>query len=171
MNSSVLVLNASYEPINICMPRRAIVLVLKGVATCEELTPHYFHAPSRKIRVPSVIRLLHYIKIPRMREKHPTKKNVLVRDKNTCQYCGKKFPAADLTLDHVIPKSRGGKTRWDNLVACCKRCNTRKGDQTPHEARLSLLKTPKEPRYPYHIHLFRSRGSIREGWRKYLYYH
>ncbi len=171
MNSSVLVLNATYEPINICVARRAIVLILKGVAMCEEATPHYFHGPTLRVRVPSVIRLLHYIKVPRMREKPPTKKNILVRDKNTCQYCGHRFHAADLTLDHVIPKSRGGKTRWENLVACCKKCNTRKGNRSLSEAGLNLLKAPKEPRYPYHIHLFRSRGVSHRGWRKYLFYH
>lgn len=171
MNSSVLVLNATYEPINICMPRRAIVLILKGAATCEEETPHYFHAPSLRIRVPSVIRLLHYIKIPRMREKPPTKKNVLIRDKNSCQYCGGRFPSADLTLDHVIPRSKGGKTRWDNLVACCQTCNVRKGDLSPSKAGMTLMKLPREPRYPGHIHHFRSRGGTREGWRKYLFFH
>lgn len=171
MNSSVLVLNASYEPINICMARRAIVLISKGVATCEEATPHYFHSPSLRISVPSVIRLLHYIKVPRMKEKHPTKKNILIRDKNTCQYCGRRSNPADLTLDHVIPKSRGGETRWDNLVACCKTCNTRKGGHSPAEAGMALLKGPGEPKYPYHVHLCRSRGVLGEGWRKYLYYH
>jgi len=171
MNSSVLVLNATYEPINICVAQRAIVLILKGVATCEEAAPHYFHTPSFKIPVPSVIRLLHYIKIPHMREKPPTKKNVLIRDKNTCQYCGHRFPAQDLTLDHVIPRSKGGQTRWENLVACCRLCNTRKGDLSASKAGMTLLKTPREPRYPYHIHLFRSRGRAREGWRKYLFFH
>lgn len=171
MNSSVLVLNATYEPINICVARRAIVLILKGHATCEEETPHYYRAPSLRIPVPSVIRLLHYIRVPRMRERPPTKKNVLIRDKNCCQYCGQGFQSLELTLDHVVPKSRGGKTRWENLVTCCKRCNTRKGDLSPAKAGLSLLKKPKEPRYPHPIHLFRSRGVAREGWRKYLFYH
>ena len=171
MNSSVLVLNATYEPINICMARRAIVLVLNGVATCEEFTSAYFHSPSTRVRIPSVIRLMHYIRVPRMRDKSPTKKNVLIRDKHTCQYCGRRFPSSELTLDHVIPKARGGRTRWDNLVACCRRCNARKGGRSPEEARMTLRKAPREPRYPYHIHLVQSREHVRDGWRKYLFHH
>jgi 5-methylcytosine-specific restriction endonuclease McrA len=169
MNASVLVLNATYEPINICVAQRAIVLILKGLATSEEETPHYFHSPSFKIRIPSVIRLLHYIKIPRMRDKPPTKKNILIRDKYTCQYCGKKYKAMELTLDHVIPKSRGGHTRWENLVTCCKTCNTRKGDLSLSRAGMTLLKSPREPRYHFQIHFFQSIGTSRTGWRKYLF--
>ncbi len=170
MNSNVLVLNASYEPINICMARRAVVLVLKGVAICEEASPHYLHSPTRKIPIPSVIRLRHYIKVPRIREKRPTKKNVLIRDRNACQYCGKKASPSELTLDHITPRSRGGKTRWENLVACCRRCNSRKGDQAMTDAGMSLLKRPREPVHPFQLHLFRARGNVRKRWRKYLYY-
>src|SRR6267378_6011910 len=122
----VLVLNASYEPINVCAARRAIVLVLKGVAMTEEENGHFLHAARLAIRVPSVIRLLEYRRIPHQ-TRALSRKNILLRDRNTCQYCGEVLPSGELTLDHVIPRSRGGLSTWENLVACCHSCNRRKG--------------------------------------------
>src|SRR5579862_692685 len=112
----VLVLNASYEPINICAARRALVLVLKGVAMTEEEHGHAMHSQRMALRLPSVIRLLEYRRIPHQ-TRALSRKNILLRDRNTCQYCGEASPAAELTLDHVIPRSRGGSSTWENLVA------------------------------------------------------
>ncbi len=109
MHSPVLVLNASYEPINICAARRAIVLVLKGVAATEEINGHYMHSSRVTMRVPSVIRLLEYRRIPHQ-TRALSRKNILLRDRNACQYCGVVLPAVDLTLDHVLPRSRGGQS-------------------------------------------------------------
>src|SRR3954465_3529413 len=124
LHAPVLVLNTSYEPINVCAARRAIVLVLKGVAMTEEENGHFLHSARFSMRVPSVIRLLEYRRIPHQ-TRALSRKNILLRDRNTCQYCGQTFNSADLTLDHVIPRSRGGTSSWENLVACCHPCNRR----------------------------------------------
>src|SRR6185436_1774352 len=142
MNSRVLVLNASFEPINVCTARRAVVLILKGVAHAEESSPQWLHSSRFSMPLPSVIRLVEYIHIP-FERKSLSRKNILLRDHNTCQYCGHVFNPAELTLDHVMPRSRGGHSNWDNLVACCKRCNNRKGNATPEEAHMRLIKRPQ----------------------------
>ena len=114
----VLVLNASYEPINICGARRALVLVLKGIARTEEEHGVLLHAQRSRMAMPSVIRLLEYRRIPHQ-TRALSRKNILLRDRNTCQYCAVILPPNELTLDHVVPRSRGGNSTWENLVACC----------------------------------------------------
>jgi len=138
MRAPVLVLNASYEPINVCAARRAIVLVLKGVATTEEVNGHVLHSARVALRVPSVIRLLEYRRIPHQ-TRALSRKNILLRDRNTCQYCGALMSSGELTLDHVVPRSRGGASTWENLVACCHLCNRRKGNRLPAEASMKLI--------------------------------
>src|SRR5579885_3406621 len=166
----VLVLNASYEPINICGARRALVLVLKGIARTEEEHGLTLHAQRSRIAMPSVIRLLEYRRIPHQ-TRALSRKNILLRDRNTCQYCGEPFQPSDLTLDHVIPRSRGGASTWENLVACCHSCNRRKGNQLLHE--LEDMKLLREPR-PFTLHtsrhIMRMIGHSDVKWRKYLYY-
>ena len=115
LQKPVLVLNASYEPINICAARRAMVLVLKGVAAAEEESMHMVHSSRRVLRLPSVIRLLEYRRIPHQ-TRALSRKNILMRDRFVCQYCQRSLAAAELTLDHVIPRSRSGETAWENLV-------------------------------------------------------
>ena len=107
LQKPVLVLNASYEPINVCAARRALVLVLKGVAAAEEESTHAVHSARRSVRLPSVIRLLEYRRIPHQ-TRALSRKNILLRDRNTCQYCGTVLASGELTLDHVVPRSRGG---------------------------------------------------------------
>src|SRR5438093_6126852 len=121
LHAPVLVLNASYEPINVCAARRAIVLVLKGVAMAEEENGHFLHAARLALRVPSVIRLLEYRRIPHQ-TRALSRKNILLRDRNTCQYCAEVLPSSELTLDPVVPRSRGGASTWGNLVASCHLC-------------------------------------------------
>src|SRR5688572_32784598 len=142
MNSRVLVLNASFEPINVCTARRAVVLILKGVANAEESSAQWLHSSRFSMPMPSVIRLMEYIHIP-FERKSLSRKNILLRDHNTCQYCGRQHAPSELTLDHVQPRSRGGESSWDNLVACCKRCNHRKGNRTPEESGMHLLRRPR----------------------------
>ena len=134
--------NASYEPINVCAARRALVLVLKGVAMTEEENGHFLHAARVAMRVPSVIRLLEYRRIPHQ-SRALSRKNILLRDRNTCQYCATVLPSGELTLDHVIPRSRGGSSTWENLVACCHSCNRRKGNQFATEAGMKLMREPR----------------------------
>src|SRR5436309_14279871 len=132
LHRPVLVLNSSYEPINVCAARRALVLVLKGVAAAEEHGAAQVHSARHSITVPSVIRLLEYRRIPHQ-TRALSRKNLLIRDRNTCQYCEVVLTAAELTLDHVVPRSRGGLSTWENLVACCRECNRRKGNHMLHE--------------------------------------
>jgi 5-methylcytosine-specific restriction endonuclease McrA len=169
MNGRVLVLNSTYEPINVCTTRRAIVLILKGVARTEERHESQLHSARATIPMPSVIRLTDYVHIPYER-KSLSRKNILLRDHYTCQYCGKVFNPSDLTLDHVIPKSRGGSSNWDNLVACCKRCNNRKGNAMPEEAGMKLIKRPQSFSLHVNRQIMRYLGRTDAAWRKYLYY-
>src|ERR1700738_5096816 len=143
LHKPVLVLNASYEPINICAARRALVLVLKGVAAAEEESLHAIHSARAAVRLPSVIRLLEYRRIPHQ-TRALSRKNILMRDRYTCQYCHKALPSNELTLDHVIPRSRAGETTWENLVACCHHCNNRKGNRTPEEAGMKPAQPPRQ---------------------------
>ncbi len=169
MQEPVLVLNATFEPINVTAVRRALVLLIKGVAQAEELNISEVHSTSRTIKVPSVIRLLAYRHIPQQ-TRALSRKNILLRDHNTCQFCSRTFPAGELTLDHVMPRSRGGRSSWENLVACCYSCNNRKGDRTPEEAGLKLTRRPR----PFTLHtsrqLMRLIGNKDEKWRKYLFF-
>jgi 5-methylcytosine-specific restriction endonuclease McrA len=169
LHRPVLVLNASYEPVNICAARRAVVLVLKGVASAEENSEHYLHAHRTNIPLPSVIRLLEYRRIPHQ-GRALSRKNILIRDRYTCQYCHQTLSGAELTLDHVIPRSRTGETTWENLVACCHPCNNRKGNRTPEEAGMRLLRVPRPFSLHTSRHLMRLLGKSDERWQKYLFY-
>ena len=169
LQTPVLVLNASFEPINVCAARRALVLLLKGVAAAEEHTREYLHSPSRAVPLPSVIRLLEYRRIPHQ-TRALSRKNILVRDRYTCQYCSRTLPSAELTLDHVTPRSRGGESNWENLVACCHRCNNRKGDRMPEEAGIRLIRHPRPFTLHTSRHIMRMMGRSDEKWRKYLFY-
>lgn len=168
LSKSVLVLNTTYEAINICNAKRAIILLYKGEATTLEYDGDYLHSPTISIRMPSVIKLKNYVKIPH-KKVVLTRKNILIRDKYTCQYCGKKFISSQLTIDHIIPQSRGGQTKWDNVVACCKECNVKKGNKTPWEAGMTLVKKPSAPNYIYFLHIVRHIGDGNKNWMKYLY--
>ena len=137
--SRVLVLNASYEPLNICNWRRAVVLVLKGKADGLEFNGRLVYGD---LRQPTVIRLKHFVRVP-YRDVALTRRNILHRDSYACQYCGR-F-RHELTVDHVMPRSRGGKTVWNNVVAACHTCNRRKGSMTPEEAAMPLARPPRRP--------------------------
>jgi 5-methylcytosine-specific restriction endonuclease McrA len=169
MHAPVLVLNASYEPINVCAARRAIVLVLKGVAMAEEVNGHVLHSARLAFRIPSVIRLLEYRRIPHQ-TRALSRKNILLRDRNTCQYCAATLGSGELTLDHVIPRSRGGASTWENLVACCHVCNRRKGNRLPVEAEMKLMREPKAFNLHTSRHIMRLIGHSDDKWRKYLFY-
>lgn len=169
MTGRVLVLNASYEPINVCTERRAVVMIFKGVARMEEHNGHVLHSPKTRMSAPSVIRLMEYRHIPHER-RSLSRKNILLRDQYMCQYCGKVMSPSELTLDHVMPRSRGGGSTWDNLVACCKRCNHRKGSQTPEESGMKLLKRPRGFSMHMSRQIMRYLGRADETWRRYLYY-
>jgi 5-methylcytosine-specific restriction endonuclease McrA len=169
LHQPVLVLNASFEPINVCAARRALILILKGVASAEEHSYSDVHASTRTLPLPSVIRLLEYRRIPQQ-TRALSRKNILMRDRYTCQYCHRALPSGELTLDHVIPRSRSGGSTWENLVACCHPCNNRKGNRTPDEAGMKLLKSPRPFSLHTSRHLMRMLGHSDVRWRKYLFY-
>ena len=161
--SKVLVLNASYEPLNITSWRRAVVLLLKDKAESLENNGHVVH---RDFALPTVIRLRQYIKIP-YREIPITRKNILERDRHSCQYCSKR--GEQLTLDHIVPKSRGGADSWENLVTACMRCNVRKGNRTPREAEMELLSQPRKPHSSLYFELIKhTRNNANNEWKKYV---
>jgi len=161
----VLVLNASYEPLNVCTVRRGVELVVRGKA--EVILPVdglVWRAEKLKVPVPSVIRLRYYVRVPWL-EVPLNKKNVLRRDNYTCQYCGRRGKV--MTVDHVVPKSRGGKDTWENLVCACPRCNARKGERTPEEAGMRLL---RPPRRPTRLQLLLWEGLPDPRWRQFLFF-
>lgn len=162
--SSVLVLNQNYEPLNVCNVRRAIVLVLRGKAEVIESAREVLHTAYRVFPLPSVIRLINLIRRPRPRVRL-TRKEVFSRDSWTCVYCGR--PTRELTLDHVVPRHRGGLHTWDNLVSACKPCNHRKAGRTPSEAKMALQREPGAPRVSIYYTFFQYLGA-QEEWRKFV---
>lgn len=168
----VLLLNASYEPLSIIPQRRALSLLLRGrvdAATEDELT---IQGISHTLRIPTVIRLRRYINVPR-RGARWTRRGVLQRDGYRCIYCGRQAgesqkgqPLAknDFTVDHIIPRSRGGRNTWGNTACACPVCNHRKGDRTPHEAGMPLRWEPKTPRVGYVV----ASGDVPASWKVYL---
>ena len=166
MAEIVLVLNQNYEPLNVCSWKRAFVLVAVAKAEVLEFGRHAIQTAAATYPRPSVIRLLHLVRRPRSVIKL-TRREVFIRDKYTCQYCGQRV--RDLTVDHVMPKHRGGRHSWDNLVSACKACNHRKGGKTPEEARMALLKPARAPQVPYHYGIYqRANGRIDQGWLKFV---
>jgi len=166
-DSSVLVLNATYEPINVVSIRRAVVLLLKEKAEVVEATERELRSANLRICMPAVIRLVYYVRIPRLLGVPLSRRTVLARDYYTCQYCGATPNKGELTIDHVQPRSKGGETAWDNVVTACRRCNVRKGNRTLAEAGLTLRRKPARPRYIAFAVLAQSTQN--ELWQKYMF--
>lgn len=146
MSKQVLVLNASYEPLSLVSVRRAVVLLLREKAELLEVTEQLLRSSRRAIPVPLVIRLVHFVRLPH-RKVPATRAAVMLRDAYTCQYCGATPGRQLLTVDHVVPRSRGGAHDWGNLVTACTRCNQKKGSLLPDEAKMQLVRRPFEPSY------------------------
>ena len=161
----VLVLNASYEPINVCTVRRAAVLVLKQRAEMLEHSTTTLRAERMSMPRPVVIRLVTYVRIPRDAHRRKiTRRAVFARDRWTCQYCG--HERGNLTVDHVVPRSKGGSSTWDNIVTCCAPCNRRKGDRLPRQANMVPARKPKAPNSTIFIHV--ATPTIPAAWEQYL---
>src|SRR5437868_9618064 len=160
----VLVLNATYEPINVCTVRRATVLLLKSKAEVVEIGSQDLHWATGSLPRPVVIRLVTYVRIPRDTHKRKiTRRAVFARDNWTCQYCGAR---SNLTVDHVIPRSKGGGSSWDNIVASCAPCNRRKGNALPRQVGMRLLRQPRTPSPTVFIHV--ASPTIPSAWLQYL---
>jgi 5-methylcytosine-specific restriction endonuclease McrA len=160
--SKVLVINASYEPLNICSWRRAVILILKGKA---EQIEHGSKPIGDDFLIPTVIRLRSYVKIP-YKEISLSRRNLMHRDNYLCQYCGAN--RHDLTIDHIIPRSRGGSDTWDNVVAACLACNVKKGNRTPKEANMPLHVTPRRPANQVSFEISKHANATELCWQKYV---
>jgi len=145
MFSSTLLLNASYEPLKIINWKRALTLLMTGKAEAVENYETEVRSQKKSYVLPAVIRLIKRVRFRRKTLKF-SRENVYLRDNHTCHYCGKGFSPKDLTFDHVMPRSRGGRTTWKNIATSCKPCNQAKGDQTPEEAGMSLMNKLYVPR-------------------------
>jgi 5-methylcytosine-specific restriction endonuclease McrA len=171
MNSSaVLVLNQNYEPLNVCNAKRAFVLVDRGKAEILEHSEGVLRSAFSSFPLPSVIRLIYMIRRPRP-QMRLTRREIFVRDRYICQYCGKQL--RDLTIDHVMPRHRGGRHTWENLVSACRHCNHRKAGRTPKEANMALLNEPRRPpasSYYVFYHYLEAQADWRKfipGWEQY----
>ena len=188
LDRQVLVLNRLWQAINVCSVRRAFTLLSAGQAQVVDadedrnFLTHDFeswrdlserepeeemvHTISFKIRVPRVIVLLLFDRMPKKEVKF-TRANIFERDKSTCQYCGIHFDRRDLNLDHVIPRDRGGLTSWENIVCSCISCNTRKGNRLAHQVGMRLIKKPERPRWRPFLHITID-SKVHESWRHFI---
>ena len=167
MQGSVLVLNSTYEPLNVCNLRRAVVLVYLGKAeVLKTSTDHTLRTVEGVVEFPSVLRLYHQVRRPRP-ELRLSRRAIFARDNYTCQYCGQ--ISREMTIDHVVPRRAGGAAAWDNLVASCKTCNSRKGDKHPSQAGLALRRKPTKPRFVPYISFTKYLSCLdNDGWREFL---
>jgi 5-methylcytosine-specific restriction endonuclease McrA len=164
-----LVLSQGYEPVKIVSWQRAITLLFLGKVEVIEEYDRNIKSTSILIKIPSVVRLLSAIR----RRKQPVKfsrVNIYGRDRYACQYCGVKKPIAELTYDHVVPRSQGGKTSWTNIVTACETCNRKKANRTPDQAGMRLLAHPVQPKAMPVLVITVSRESVPDAWRDYVYW-
>ena len=164
-----LLLNITYEPLQVISWQKAITLLTLGKVEVVEEYDQEVHSVSFTIKLPAVVRLLRFVK---WIEKPITlsRRNIYVRDHGTCQYCGEALTQQEITYDHVIPKSQGGQTTWDNVVACCVQCNGKKGGRTPKRAGMKLSKTPQPPKWNMTLRVTIGVKHTPESWRDYLYW-
>ncbi len=160
----VLVLNASYEPLNVTSMRRAYVLVFKGKAEVVEALEQPLRSASDTYRWPHVIRLITYVHVPRTAQRKISRRALFARDDWRCVYCGD--TSGRLTLDHVVPRSRGGESVWENVVTSCAPCNLRKGNRLPEEVSMTMRRPPRPPAPVLFIRL--AAPKIPSTWRPYL---
>ncbi|MGH1362992.1 MAG: HNH endonuclease [Calditrichia bacterium] len=164
LSQSVLLLNQNFEPLKICDVKKAIILIYLGKAEAIENDASWVRSLHFKMPLPLVVRLVRYARTPKRRILL-NRKNLLIRDKNLCQYCGRKNPP--LTVDHIIPKQFGGKDTWENLAIACLACNNKKANRTPEQADMKLLNTPKKPNHFFYFQHFI--GARHKSWRPYLF--
>lgn len=188
LDRQVLVLNRLWQAINVCSVRRAFTLLCAGhaqVVHADEANnffthdfeswqsfstsapePEMVHTISFKVRVPRVIVLMLFDRMPRKEVKF-TRHNIFERDKNTCQYCGKTFDRRDLNLDHVLPRDKGGLTTWENIVCSCIPCNTKKSNRLPHQVGMKLIRKPERPKWRPFVHITFDR-QLHQSWRHFI---
>jgi 5-methylcytosine-specific restriction endonuclease McrA len=166
-----LVLNASYEPLRVVSWQKAITLLFQGKVEVIAVYDREIRGVTVRVKLPSVLRLLRHVRMKRPLYDIPfSRSNVYARDEHRCQYCAEFFSPGQLTFDHVLPVSRGGWTGWDNIVTCCIPCNRRKGDRTPEEASLHLIRRPRRPDARPALSLRLGLRRAPASWRDYLYW-
>jgi 5-methylcytosine-specific restriction endonuclease McrA len=170
VTARTLLLNSTYEPLKVISWQRAVTLMWLGKVEVIRTYERDIRSVTFKIRMPAVVRLLRFI-----RRKRPqisfSRRNLFARDANSCQYCGGRREPSELTYDHVVPRSLGGKTDWHNIVTCCIECNRRKGGRTPEQAGMRLLRPPRRPeRLPGVLTVTISLSSAPDAWRDFLYW-
>ena len=166
-----LLLNATYEPLKVVHWQKAMTLWCQGKVEIIASHDREIRAVSFSLKLPSVIRLLRYARIKKRFDYVPfSRANIYARDGYSCQYCAHKFPTQELTFDHVIPVSQGGRKAWENIVTCCVSCNRRKGGRTPEEARMRLVKPPRRPDSAPAIRITIGLRDAPDSWRDYLYW-
>ena len=169
MTAQTLLLSAGYEPIKVVSWQRAITLLTLGKIEVLEEYDREVRSPTIVFKMPAVVRLLRMFKRNKRVLKF-SRINIYARDKYRCQYCSQKLPISELTYDHVIPRSKGGKTAWDNIVAACAACNRRKGNRTPEQAHMRLLTRPTRPKWVPVMMVRVNRDTAPNAWRDYLYW-
>ena len=166
-----LLLNASYEPLKVVHWQKAVTLLCQGKVEVISVYDREIHAVTFSFKLPSVIRLLRYIKIKRRFDYVPfSRANIYARDGHICQYCGAQCSTVELTFDHVMPVAQGGRKDWENIVTCCISCNRQKGGRTPEEAGMHLVRWPKRPQSVPAIRITIGIRNAPESWRDYLYW-
>ena len=166
-----LLLNATYEPLKVVHWQKAVTLWCQGKVEIVAVHDREVRAVSFSFKLPSVIRLLRYVRIKKRFDYVPfSRANIYARDGYSCQYCAKSFPTPELTFDHVVPVSQGGRKDWENIVTCCVSCNRRKGGRTPAEAAMRLVRTPKRPSSAPALRITIGLRSAPDSWRDYLYW-
>jgi 5-methylcytosine-specific restriction endonuclease McrA len=170
MTEHTLLLNASFEPLDVIKWEKAMCLWAQGKVEIVHTHDREVRAVTFNFKLPSVVRLLRYVRTGRKQVVQFTRANIYTRDNYTCQYCRTQFPTDELTFDHVIPVAQGGQRSWENIATCCITCNRKKGNRTPTEAGMSLMHIPRRPSY---TPVFRVTVGIRrtpESWRSFLYW-
>ena len=166
-----LLLNATYEPLRVVSWQKAITLLTKGKVEVVAAYDRDIRSVSITFKLPSVLRLLQHVRIARRFHRVPfSRANIYLRDKYRCQYCAQRLPSIELTFDHVIPVSRGGRKDWENIVTCCIDCNRLKGGKTPEEAGLQLIRPPRRPTFLPSLRITIGLREVPESWRDYLYW-
>jgi len=169
ITEKTLILNATYEPINIVSWCKAITLLYLGKVEVLEEYDKEVHSVSLSLKVPSVLKLIRHVFIKRRRNLVKfSRLNIFIRDKFTCQYCGGKFKTQELTFDHVIPLNRGGTSDWENIVTACRNCNNKKGGKTPKEADMNIIRSPRRPHWLLNSNIILKEEIIPENWKVYL---
>jgi len=169
--ASVLMLNADYMPLRTVNWQRAVTMYFQGkVEVVADREDRWIRGLTVTIKMPLVVRLLQYARVLNKRVQF-SRRNIYARDRHICQYCAVKRPEAELTFDHVIPRSHGGRTAWENIVTCCAVCNLKKGGRTPEQARMRLVRRPEAPAALPQVTLRVTVKIVPDAWRQFLYWY